>query len=169
MDHSKTIQKNIIASTLLSVFLFLGGCSNWNPQGTTNLAPIEDLDGTAPLSITIDGYDDIELPIEMKSEENMAIRTGSFSGGIHEYAGSVDIRSLRDYIVTSMDNNKWKLVGEGYYDKVMLAFVKPNKTCMIVLHNSVGGSLGKTYANYYVTNDLAASSELNPFGEPTTK
>ena len=169
MDRSKIIQKNIILSTILSAFLFMGGCSSWNPQNTTDLAPIGDIENTAPLSISIEGYGDIELPIEMKSEENMAIRTDSFSGGIYEYAGSVDIKSLRDFIVVSMGNNGWKLVGEGYYDKVMLAFVKTNKTCMVVLHNGAGGYLGKTYAAYYITADLAAASTANPVVEPAVQ
>ena len=158
MDHLRTIQKTIILFTLLSAPLFLTGCSSWNPQGTTDMPPIEGVENAPPLSATIDGYDDIELPIEMKSEKDMAIRTESFNGGIHEYAGSVDIKSLRDFIVVSMGNNNWKLVGEGYYDKVMLAFVKPNQTCMVVLYNGAGGYLGKTYANYYITADLSADS-----------
>ena len=96
----------------------------------------------------------------------MALRTDSFKGGISVYRGRVQINSLREYIIASMRNNKWKLVGEASYDSVMLAFTKPNKTCMVVLSESAAGSLGKTQANYYVTVDVAASSRLNPFGEP---
>ena len=88
------------------------------------------------------------------------MRTDSFQGGIHSNSGRVQINSLRDYIIVSMRNNKWRLVGEASYKNVMLAFKKPNKTCMFVLSES----LGKTQANLYVTVDVAAENKLNPFG-----
>jgi hypothetical protein len=104
--------------------------------------------------------------MELDAKKSMALRTDSFKGGISVYKGRVQISSLREYIIASMRNNKWKLVGEASYDSVMLAFTKPNKTCMVVLSESAAGSLGKTQANFYVTVDVAASSRLNPFGEP---
>lgn len=122
----------------------------------------------APVTTMVESYGDIELPIEMTliGKESMAMRTDSFQGGIHIYQGRVQIASLRDYIIASMRNNKWKLVGEASYNNVMLAFTKPNKTCMAVLSKSTAGVLGKTQANFYVTVDVAAASRLNPFGEP---
>jgi len=94
------------------------------------------------------------------------MRTDSFKGGIHVFTGNVQIASLRDYIVASMRNHKWKMVGEASYNNVMLAFIKPNKTCMVVLSEGSAGMLWKTQANLYVTVDLAAVNRLNPFGEP---
>jgi hypothetical protein len=142
----------------------LGGCSgkggqSLEPMGASELAPVATL---------VESYGDIELPIEMEldAKKSMALRTDSFKGGVSIYRGRVDMASLRDYIIASMRNNKWKLVGEASYDSVMLAFTKPNKTCMVVLEESSAGSLGKTQANYYVTVDVAAASRLNPFGEP---
>jgi len=96
----------------------------------------------------------------------MAMRTDSFKGGIHVFTGNVEISSLRDYIVASMRNHKWKMVGEASYNNVMLAFVKPNKTCMAVLSKGSAGVMWKTQANFYVTVDVAAVNRLNPFGEP---
>lgn len=171
MASSIFIRKNIFYSTLFVALFILGGCSNnfMNPQTSSTFPPLEDTGGEMPLAANIEGYNDIELPIEMKSEKNMAIRTNSFKGGIHEYSGKFDIISLKEYIIGSMVNKKWKLVGEAHYDKVMLAFLKPNKTCMVVLHNSLGGTYGKTYVSYYITVDVAAASKLNPFGEPATE
>ena len=96
------------------------------------------------------------------------MRTDSFQGGVHIYSGKVQIASLKDYIVVSMRNNKWKLVGEATYNNVMLAFTKPNKTCMVIIQDS-SSNLGKTKANFYVTVDVAAASRLNPFGEPVNQ
>lgn len=127
-------------------------------------------DSLAPVASMVESYGDIELPIEMvlDNKASMAMRTDSFQGGIHVYRGRVDIASLKDYVIASMRNHKWKLVGEASYQNVMLAFTKPNKTCMVVLSDSKS-SLGKTQASYYVTEDVAAANRLNPFGEPVTQ
>jgi hypothetical protein len=150
---------------MFAVMVVLNGCSGKSASSNSaNMPPVSDSE-LAPLTTTVESYGDIELPIEMtlQSKKSMAMRTDSFKGGIHVFTGNVQISSLRDYIVVSMRNNKWKMVGEASYNNVMLAFTKPNKTCMVVLSN---GSLGKTQANLYVTVDVAAASRLNPFGEP---
>jgi hypothetical protein len=102
------------------------------------------------------------------TDKSIAMRTDSFQGGIHSYSGRVQIGSLKDYIVASMRNNKWKLVGEATYKNVMLAFTKPNKTCMVVLSEGVTGGLGKTQADFYVTVDLVAINQANAntYGAP---
>lgn len=153
---------------LLCTLLILSGCTNFmNPSSDDEMMPLEQPPEIVTLSTTVEGYNDIEIPFEMKIDQNKAIRTSSFKGGIHTYAGKVDLNSLRDYLIASMDNNKWKLVAEAYYDGVLLTFVKPNKTCMIEIYNGTGGSFGKTYAKFYVAVDLAGADNLNPFGEPT--
>jgi len=122
----------------------------------------------APLPTTVNNFDDIQLPPEMKLEQkkSMSIKTESFRGGVLHYSGSVEILSLRDFIISSMKNNKWKLVGEASYDNILLAFIKPNKTCMVTFSEGFGGSLGSTYLSLYITVDVAAGKKLNPFGEP---
>lgn len=149
---------------LLLLAGLLGGCAGITGQ---KHEPINDSE-LAPVATMVESYGDIELPIEMvlDSKNSMAMRTDSFQGGIHVYKGRVQVSSLRDYIIASMRNNKWKRVGEASYNNVMLAFTKPNKTCMVVLSESPTGALGKTQANFYVTVDVAAASRLNPFGEP---
>jgi hypothetical protein len=127
-------------------------------------------DEFTPVTTMVESYGDIELPLEMTllSDKSIAMRTDSFQGGIHSYGGRVQIGSLKDYILASMRNNKWKLVGEASYKNVMLAFTKPNKTCMVVLSEGVTGGLGKTQADFYVTVDLAAINRpnTNPYGAP---
>ena len=136
------------------------GCSK-----QTSAAPPADL---APLANSVGNFDDIELPSEMKwdSKNSMAIRTDSFRGGILVYTGKVEVNSLKDFIIASMKNNKWKHVGEASSKEIMMAFIKPNKTCMITLKEGFGGSLGKTHLTMYITVDVAAGQRLNPFGEP---
>lgn len=161
MSYCKKISYSCCILLLACV---LGGCSGKGGQSMEQMGASE----LAPVATLVESYGDIELPIEMEldAKKSMALRTDSFKGGISVYRGRVEISSLREYIIASMRNNKWKLVGEASYDSVMLAFTKPNKTCMVVLSESAAGSLGKTQANFYVTVDVAASSRLNPFGEP---
>ena len=49
-----------------------------------------------------------------------------------------------------MKANKWRLVGETESKNIMLAFVKPNKTCMMVITE---GLFGKTELKLYVAID----------------
>lgn len=148
---------------LCFMLLAMTGCASQ----TTATPPEATGDDLAPVTTMVESYGDIELPLEMvlQPKKSMAMRTDSFQGGIHNYKGNVQMASLKDYIITSMRNNKWKVVGEASYQSVMLAFTKPNKTCMVVLATE-GGVAGKTLASFYVTVDVAAASRLNPFGEP---
>ncbi|KJS01137.1 MAG: hypothetical protein VR65_10140 [Desulfobulbaceae bacterium BRH_c16a] len=155
-------------ATLLMLNL-LSGC--YGGSGSSgSMEPIKE-DSLSQVTTMVESYGDIELPLEMilEPEKSMAMRTDSFQGGIHIYRGRVQIASLRDYIIASMRNHKWKLVGEASYKNVMLAFTKPNRTCMVVLSEDSTGVLGKTQANFYVTVDVAAANRLNPFGEPVTQ
>ncbi len=144
------------------------GCVNGLMGGTvSSAAPAND--DLAPVATMVESYGDIELPIEMTliPDKSIAMRTDSFQGGIHSYSGRVQLGSLKDYILASMRNNKWKLVGEASYKNVMLAFTKPHKTCMVVLsEGGMSGTLGKTQADFYVTVDLAAINQANGYGAP---
>lgn len=168
------MQKNSVGRSVIlfgSLFLLLSltGCIG-GKKNATSAQPMAQGD-LAAVTTMVESYGDIELPIEMVlvAEKSMAMRTDSFQGGIHVYRGRVEISSLRDYIISSMQNHKWKRVGEASYKNVMLAFTKPNKTCMVVLAEDATGVLGKTSANFYVTVDVAAANRLNPFGEPVAQ
>lgn len=138
--------------------LIMTGCSL---KGET---PAEGEAGLPPVSIFAGDLKDIELPIELEwdRDKSITIKTESFNGGIWYYEGRVEPLSLKDYLVNAMHNNKWKLVGEATSQDILLAFVKPNKTCMIVIADS---SMGKTKLSLHVTIDKTAAAGLNPFGE----
>lgn len=146
---------------ICTVLISLQGCIPSMTSDTSNM-------DVPPIANSISSHSDIELPsdLEWDSTKSMAIDTDSFKGGLYHYSGRVELRSLKEFIKKSMANNDWKLVGEAAYKQTMLAFIKPNKTCMIMLSEGFGGSLGKTHVKLYVTVDLAASKGLNPFGEP---
>ena len=149
----------ISAVSIYSLFIF-NGCV----QQSAAPPPAE----IAPMSNSVGNFEDIVLPSEMKwnSKKSIAIKTESFRGGILEYMGQIEINSLKDFLVTSMSNNNWKLVGEASSNEVMIAFTKPYKTCMVTLTEGFGGQLGTTYLKMYITVDVQAGKNLNPFGEP---
>jgi len=147
-------------------FVFLGmallllstGCaSNKNIVGT-------DAGGLPQVSNFADDIKDITLPTELEwdRKNSMVIKTESFRGGIFIYKGRAEVMSLKDYMVASMQDNKWRLMGETASKDIMLAFVKPHKTCMMVISEGV---LGKTELKLYVAIDKTASSSSNAFNE----
>ncbi len=144
-----------------------GGCSQ-SPFASTPPPPPMEFEEMQPVVNNVGNFEDIELPIELEwnAEKSMAIRTESFKGGILVYSGRVEVDSLKDFIITSMENKKWKLAGEVQYGEVLLAFTKPSRTCMMLLDESAGGKFGTTNLTMYVTIDVAAAGQLNPFGEP---
>jgi len=157
---SKALVMAAVAATLLTT----AACSSKSNQTTDDsmVAP-------ASAGAMAANFKDIELPAEMKwiTKESITVNTSSFQGGIVRYSGRVEIHSLRDFLLSSMANNKWKMVGDTQYsDKIILAFTKPARTCLIALEEGWGGFLGSTYATLYVTSDLAAGTRTNPFGEP---
>lgn len=145
----------------------LSGCAGKGGSDDMMTDPIVG-DGTELTTGVVGDYSDLALPSDMEyiNKESMAIRTDSFKGGILRYSGRVEIESLKGFIIASMKKNQWKMVGEAHYKNVLMAFTKPNKTCMVVVSEGMGGALGKTYVTLYVTYDIAAANRLTPFGEP---
>ena len=148
----------VIAGVFL---LILSGCASQNK-------PIDAAGGVGPLPSPVANYDDIKVPPEMKpdTKKTLTINTESFHGGVLIFSGYVEVQSLKDFMTTSMKNDDWRHVGEASYNNVLLAFTKPHKTCIIVLHGGGLGKFGKTKMEMYVTVDAAAGKQLNPFGEP---
>lgn len=143
---------------LVTALVPLTGCS------TKSAVPPMEESGMPTVSTFAGDIKDIELPTELEwdRQKSMTIKTESFNGGIWHYAGKVDALSLKDYLISSMHTNKWKHVGESTATDILLAFVKPNKTCMMVISDS---RFGQTKLTLYVTVDRTAAAGLNPFGE----
>ena len=146
----------------VALLLISAGCaSNKSMVGS-------DAAGLPQISNFADDIKDITLPTELgwDRKNSMVIKTESFRGGIFTYKGRVEVMSLKDYMVASMQDNKWRLVGETASKDIMLAFVKPNKTCMMVISEGV---LGKTELKLYVAIDKTgganASASSNSFSQ----
>lgn len=161
-DKPSTLRYLII---LLPIVFILGGCLP-GKQNTATLADEGGLDALPPMASTIGNYEDIEIPADMKyiNKDSMSIRTDSFRGGIILYKGRIEAYSLKEFIVSSMKKNQWKLAGEVSSQEIILAFTKPHRTCMMKIEPN--SSISDTTLTMYVTVDLAASKNLNAFGEP---
>ena len=138
----------------VALLLISAGCaSNKSMVGS-------DAAGLPQISNFADDIKDITLPTELgwDRKNSTVIKTESFRGGIFTYKGRVEVMSLKDYMVASMQDNKWRLVGETASKDIMLAFVKPNKTCMMVISEGV---LGKTELKLYVAIDKTGGANAN--------
>lgn len=153
-----------INALLFALLLSLSGCVL---PGSQPLPPL-DGEGLPPVTGFADDIQDIVMPVEMEWDrtKSMAIKTESFHGGVWHYAGKVEAVSLKEYMLNAMQDSGWKLVGEAASTDIMFAFVKPHKTCMMIIS---GGDFGRTALALYVTNDKSAAASLNPFGEPAGK
>lgn len=150
---------------LLTALFVLSGCLLGN-NNTDSMSSELALDELPPMASTLGNYEDIEIPGDMKfiDEDSISIRTDSFRGGIIHYKGRLEANSLKDFLVSSMQKNKWKLAGEVSSRDIILAFTKPHRTCMIKIEPN--SRLLDTTLTMYITIDLAASRTLNAFGEP---
>lgn len=147
--------------------LGLSGCAMNTPFSSAPEGDMGSLEmGT--FSNKVMDFDDLEIPTDMEfvNDDSIAMRTNSFEGGVLAYSGRVELESLKHYLISALENKQWKLAGEAQTEKTLLAFVKPTKTCMVVLEEGFGGKYGFTTATFYVTVDVTATSKLNPFGEP---
>jgi hypothetical protein len=149
----------------LALLLLLGACAG-TPFASQQQAGATG-ESLPPVAGFADDIQDISLPTSMEWDrsKSMTIKTESFRGGIWRYKGKVEVISLKDFMISSMQANKWKLVGETASKDIMLAFVKANKNCMMVISEETFS----TVLTLYVTIDKTASSKLNPFGEPVSQ
>jgi RecA-family ATPase len=155
------VGKQLVVLVGLVLLLLSAGCTkSKNVIGS-------DAGGLPQLSNFADDIKDITLPVELvwDRKDSMVIKTESFRGGIFSYKGRAEIMSLKDYMVASMKDNKWRLVGETASKNIMLAFVKPNKTCMMVIAEGV---LGKTELKLYVAIDKTGGNNAGSLGSQNT-
>lgn len=152
---------------LLTSLTVLNGCAELGMDGAdANLdSSSEASDTTAenqPYYPT--DFKDLLIPSELEwnRENSMAIRTDSFAGGILNFSGRVEANSLSDFFVNTMAKNNWKLSGSVKYKKILLAFVKPNKTCTITISDNEFGI--KTEVFVYITEDLTSGIPMDPTG-----
>lgn len=137
--------------------VIMGGCASALQGQSSSTAPVS----TASSSVSANPeFKDILVPNELNwdREDSMSIKTASFEGGILSFSGRVDVQSLTDFFVNNMQQNGWTLMGTVKYKNVLLAFTKPNKTCLISIFEPKLSYNAKV--TVHVTNDLASGGYI---------
>lgn len=156
---AKTVKKAAITLFLFTFSLYLAGCTTISskPGSADQKGKIKQpkqIVENVPYTPT--EFKDLLIPGELKfnNEKTMSIHTDSFAGGILNFSGRVEMNSLADFFTTTMQKNGWKLGGTIQHKEILLAFVKPHKTCMIRIIKSGFGLTTEVFA--YITEDVAA-------------
>ncbi len=148
---SKRLVKKLLIVMSVMLFLFAAGCNKRNTMMASSGS------NESQMSNFADDIRDINVPAEMAWDRNesIIIKTESFRGGVFVYKGRAEMLSLKDYMVSSMKGNGWRLVGETTSKNIMLAFVKPSRTCMMSITN---GPFGRTDLKIYLANDKTGTT-----------
>ncbi|MEW6520736.1 MAG: hypothetical protein AB1461_15125 [Thermodesulfobacteriota bacterium] len=148
--------------SILSLFLFLTGCTNYSGGGSQQ-------DYAAPSQPYYPpDFREILIPdgLEMNREDSMFVKTTSFNGGVLTFEGRVDVISLSDFFEGSMPKNGWKQSGVVKAKNYLLIFTKPDRTCMITISENKLNF--KTVVNIYIAQDtdsLGGGAESSGGGE----
>ncbi|MBU0674781.1 MAG: hypothetical protein KJ950_09085 [Proteobacteria bacterium] len=97
-------------------------------------------------------FKDILIPseLEWRRDRSVSINTASFTGGILFFSGRVEVNSLTEFFINSMQQNGWQVTGTVKSKDVLLSYIKESGTCMMRIFE--GGTLGKTDVFIYVTH-----------------
>ncbi len=151
MTNSKKIFNFVIYALTLGM-LSLTGCAAMHSGNTNPNTTAADTESAKNEPYFPTNFNDFEVPSELKidSKHTMFINTSSFKGGIIVLDGRVEMSSLADFFINSMQKNDWHLTGEVRYNNILLSFTKTNKSCMISIY---GDSYNyKTKVNVYITD-----------------
>ena len=161
---------SIMSFTVGTLLFLLSGCTGLNFQ-TDNQEEMQAVSAlpeeTTPESVPYFAGDlkDILIPSELQwsRENSMYVKTDSFIGGILNFTGRVEVNSLSEFFISTMAKNNWRLTGTVKYEKVLLAFVKADKTCLINIFESKFSR--KTEVYIYVTEDVTGRANRSSMGE----
>ncbi|MEW6595094.1 MAG: hypothetical protein AB1413_09520 [Thermodesulfobacteriota bacterium] len=170
MHRSEKIPAIIRQALLGLVLLGLAGCAQLGlGKSAGESAPPAETATATNQPYNPAEFRDILIPGELawNRDKSMVIKTDSYAGGVLNFSGKVDINSLSEFFAKSMERNGWKLAGSIKYKQVLLAFVKPAKTCTITIADSEFGL--KTEVNVYVTEDITKRDQPAPAAEMSTR
>lgn len=154
----------LLAGLLFLASLSLTGCSTLQ---NSQAAGTEEGANAAMPPYFPDGVKDVQIPseLELNRGESMFINTSSYNGGILCFEGRVEVDSIADFFLTTMQKNGWKMAGSIRYKNVLMAFVKPNKSCIVKIIDT--GISFRTKVNIYYTEDMdeGAAASYHSSGE----
>lgn len=138
---------------------FLAGCLPMDgDQGATDSGHAPAANSTATANVVGSepyspaDFRDLMIPgeLEWQRDKSVSINTDSFTGGVLNFAGRVEVNSLTEFFINAMKKEGWTVIGSVKSENVLLAFVKEKASCLIKIDE--GGTLGKTEVNIYITH-----------------
>lgn len=137
---------------------FLGGCLPLDSdQGAADAGHAPASSAAAQKAVSSEPYNptdfgDLLIPgeLEWQREKSLSINTDSFTGGVLNFTGRVEVNSLTEFFINGMKKDGWTMIGSVKSENVLLAFVKDKGSCMVRIDE--GGTLGRTEVNVYITH-----------------
>ncbi len=94
-------------------------------------------------------FNDIPIPseIDVQSKDSYVFQSGQIKAGFLTLRGRVDSNSVMNFFSSALPREGWRLKGQFRYNRSLLIFDKPDKTCVIL----VKGETYYTYVDIYVS------------------
>ncbi len=94
-------------------------------------------------------FPDVLIPneLELVSGSSYVFQGPKTKAGLLVFKGRVETKSVIDFFQTSMPRENWKFKGGFRYKRSVLVFEKPEKICLINIHED----LYYTYVEIYLT------------------
>ncbi|MEW5913728.1 MAG: hypothetical protein AB1814_14300 [Thermodesulfobacteriota bacterium] len=132
-----------LAKLAIAAVLILGlglgaGCSLFQPQpaGGQAAAGQGQQAGAAASQGAMGRYydfDDIQVPNQLKldTKRSLIFRAGKFKAGVLVFGDNLEVESLINFFVDTMQKDNWVLQGTYKYPRIALFFAKKGKTAII--------------------------------------
>jgi hypothetical protein len=124
----------------------LAGCAStpWSSSGNSGTAG-----GGSQMRPTAYDFPDVLIPheLELVSGSSYVFQGPKTKAGLLVFKGRVETKSVIDFFQTSMPRESWKFKGGFRYKRSVLVFEKPEKICLINIHED----LYYTYVEVYLT------------------
>ncbi|MBU0485605.1 MAG: hypothetical protein KKB30_13955 [Proteobacteria bacterium] len=132
---------------IVPCLVFFSGCVPLTSSGSSDTGMANQSNSSEGSVIENEPYyptehNDILIPAELVwiRDQSVSINTPTFNGGVLNFSGRVEVNSLTEFFINSMNKNHWQITGSVKSNNVFLTFIKPNATCMIrILESSITG------------------------------
>ncbi|MCB2227395.1 MAG: hypothetical protein KQH53_12015 [Desulfarculaceae bacterium] len=83
-------------------------------------------------------FDDIQVPnaLKLDKKRSLIFRAGKFKAGVLVFTDNLEVQSLINFFIDSMQRDNWVLQGSYKYPRVVLFFAKKGKTAVIHIEES---------------------------------
>ena len=78
-------------------------------------------------------FDDIQVPnaLKLDKKRSLIFRAGKFKAGVLVFTDNLEVQSLINFFIDSMQKDNWVLQGSYKYPRVVLFFAKKGKTAVV--------------------------------------